>query len=91
MKNVEVVTAVNGDLALRQIQKNMGEFYNYNNSKKRHTKEQPVHYDAIIMDLSMPIMDGQEACMRIQQIYKEFNEKQICLKESLTDIEVDNL
>ena len=42
----------------------------------------PEHFDAIIMDLNMPIMDGWEACKRILQIYKDFNECQICLKPS---------
>ena len=35
--------------------------------------EQPEHFDAIIMDLNMPIMDGYEACKQIIQIYKQFN------------------
>lgn len=29
-RDVEVVTAVNGDLAVREIQKNMLEFYKFN-------------------------------------------------------------
>ena len=33
------------------------------------------------MDLNMPIMDGREACKRILEIYKNFNEKQICQKD----------
>lgn len=35
----------------------------------------PRHFDMIIMDLNMPIMDGYEACKQIIQIYKEFNNK----------------
>lgn len=29
----------------------------------------PKHYDVIILDLSMPIMDGYEACKRIIELY----------------------
>ena len=60
----------------------MLEFYNYNNELKQKTiTDKPIHYDAIIMDLNMPIMDGHEACKQIQLIYKDFNERQIGLKD----------
>lgn len=57
----------------------MKEFYNYH--KKLENDElcedllptMPRHFDMIIMDLNMPIMDGYEACKQIIQIYKEFN------------------
>lgn len=80
-RDVEVVTAVNGDLAVREIQKNMLQFYKYNSSKSKKPMEQPVHYDAIILDLNMPIMNGTEACKQILQIYKDFNDTQLALKE----------
>ena len=37
----------------------------------------PRHFDAIIMDLNMPIMDGHEACKQILALYKQYNEHQI--------------
>lgn len=35
----------------------------------------PKHFDAIILDLNMPIIDGYEACKQITQIYNEYNQK----------------
>ena len=32
-----------------------------------------VNYELIILDLNMPIMDGYEACQRINELYKNFN------------------
>ena len=44
----------------------MKEFYNYNkmikDGKVLASVEKPVHFDAIILDLNMPIMRGDEAC-----------------------------
>ena len=40
---------------------------------------EPQHFDVVILDLNMPILDGYEACKQILQIYKEFNDKQIRL------------
>ena len=60
---------MNGDLAVRVIQKNMKEFYEYNhkleNGEDAQAIEEPLHFDAIILDLNMPIMDGFEACKQI--------------------------
>lgn len=41
-----------------------------------------MHFDAIILDLNMPIMDGHEACEKIIQIYKDYNDRQIALKDN---------
>lgn len=81
LKDVNVKTALNGDLAVRMIQKNMKEFYEFNKKCQNNDDEseleedidQPRHFDAIILDLNMPIMDGFEACKQIIQIYKEYN------------------
>ena len=74
--NCDVVTSMNGDLAVIEVQKNMHEFYEFDVTMEGHSlKEQPRHFDAIIMDLNMPIMDGYKACKKILQIYKEYNEK----------------
>ena len=32
-----------------------------------------VNYELIILDLNMPIMDGYEACQRINELYNNFN------------------
>ena len=53
---------MNGDEAVKTIQKNMVEFHAYQTGS--HVKH-PRHFDANILDLSMPIMDGYEACKQI--------------------------
>ena len=58
--NNEVVQAMNGDEAVKIIQRNMIEFHQYDSDNKSHTK--PKHFDAIILDLEMPIMGGYVAC-----------------------------
>lgn len=61
----------------------MLEFYDYHYEKHNQIIcEKPIHYDAIILDLNMPIMNGHEACKQILQIYKDYNERQIGLKGS---------
>lgn len=35
----------------------------------------PKHFDAIILDLNMPIMDGFDAAKQILKIYECYNEK----------------
>lgn len=52
-------------MAVREIQKNMLEFYQYNKMSPKFDKDEPLHFDIIILDLNMPIMNGYEACKRI--------------------------
>ena len=40
--------------------------------------DQPVHFDVVFMDLQMPIMNGFDACTKIVQLYKQFNEDMLC-------------
>lgn len=63
MADVDVVTVINGDLAVVEVQSNMSEFYQYQDKLSMH---QPKHFDAIILDLNMPIMNGYEACKQIR-------------------------
>ena len=82
--DIETLTALNGDLAVRKIQENMSDFYNFHEEKLQMDQE-PIHFDAVIMDLNMPILDGYEACKQIIQIYKDYNQRQLCLKSSEED------
>ena len=50
---------MNGDEAVKTIQKYMVELHQFHTGK---TIDQPKQYDAIILDLNMPIMDGYDAC-----------------------------
>ena len=34
------------------------------------TKQAPNYYNAIVLDLSMPIMDGGEACKRMREYFE---------------------
>lgn len=80
--DLEMVTAINGDQAVRTIQQNMSEFYQYNSPNRSSLVEQPIHFDVIILDLSMPIMDGYKACEKILEIYRQYDEKQIRQKDT---------
>ena len=62
------MTALNGDQAVRAIQENLHNFHKYNTELTRiggQSQQQPTHFDAIILDLNMPIMNGYEACKQI--------------------------
>ena len=77
LQNVNVITAVNGDLAVQQAQRNLQQFYQFFNDSdsidiQKGIQELPKHFDIIILDLSMPIMDGFEACKRIVKLYDQF-------------------
>ena len=50
---------MNGDEAVKIIQKNMVEFHSY---QAGSNEPRPKHFDIIILDLNMPIMNGYEAC-----------------------------
>ena len=62
-RTVEIITAVNGDEAVQEIQKNMSQFSEYfNRGSENEVSEVPVHFNIVFMDLNMPIMDGYDAC-----------------------------
>ena len=44
----------------------MAEFHSFNNDG---SFSNPKHFDAIFMDLNMPIMNGYDACKHIADIY----------------------
>lgn len=53
------------------------EFFNYNNRELIDTEKPkviPQHFDAIFLNLKMPIMDGIEACKQIVKIYKYYKD-----------------
>ena len=58
---------MNGDEAVKTIQNHMVDLHQFNSGNTMH---QPKQYDAIILDLGMPIMDGYDACKQICRIYK---------------------
>lgn len=67
------VTAVNGLEAVQEVQKSIQQFVE-SKDKNGHVigpdapinrETSLVHFDAIILDLNMPIMDGYEACNQI--------------------------
>ena len=74
-KNAETITAINGAEAVSEIQKNMNEFFKFQKSSKKRCLKMPQHFDAIILDLDMPIMDGYNAAKKILKIYECYNEK----------------
>ena len=73
-REVDLVTAINGDQAVREIQKNMSEFQAFKKDQRGKVNVfKPAHFDAVLLDLNMPIMDGYDACKQINQIYNDFN------------------
>lgn len=70
---------MNGDQAVCAIQKNMNEFFEYEqwleNGGEASSEQllMPKHFDVIILDLNMPILNGYEACKQIIEIYKDYN------------------
>ena len=43
----------------------MNDFYEYDNFEDDEIREEPIHFSAIFMDLNMPIMNGYDACIKI--------------------------
>jgi len=56
-KNYEVVIAHNGFEAFQEVQKSLGSIESL--------------FDLILLDLSMPITDGYEACRKITNLFQE--------------------
>ena len=60
MKNISIIdTALNGKIALDLVLKNSSKEKDENNIIKNY-------YEAIFLDLDMPILNGYEACKKIQ-------------------------
>jgi CheY-like chemotaxis protein len=59
MKNISIIdTALNGKIALDLVLKNSSKEKDENNIIKNY-------YEAIFLDLDMPILNGYEACKKI--------------------------
>lgn len=61
----KVKTAVNGYEAFEMTAK---QFFTSENQAKNDIS---MYYDAIILDLNMPISDGYESCKNILNLYKD--------------------
>ena len=66
--------ALNGQIAIEKVIENISKIERYNN-RNFEDEAEPMHFDAIILDLQMPIMDGMEACKFILDYYYKFNRK----------------
>lgn len=67
----EVTTAINGQVAYEEVLKSL------------HPDQKP--FDLIVLDLSMPVTDGYEACTMIRNLY--FNRK---LNGNLPSVSLEN-
>ena len=45
-------------MALEKVMDNISQIQIYNNKERKLGESTPKHFDAIILDLNMPIMDG---------------------------------
>lgn len=60
---------MNGKIALELVMENITLIQNHYSKKRMPGVNRPKHFDAIILDINMPIMDGTEACIFILDYY----------------------
>jgi len=73
--DISPLRAINGKIALELVMENITQIENFNKKEIKDEKNRPRHFDAIILDLNMPIMDGSEACKFILDYYSRYNKK----------------